>query len=86
MINADIEYYTQKYKELVNKTNMQEFHISQLEKHINIAKRLCERVGVVYEDIVIAKDTEYDEIIADIDITKDVDENDCYHLMNFLFS
>lgn len=84
LINADREYYTQKYKELVNHINMQEFHISQLEKHINIAKRLCERVGIVYDDIIIAKDTEYDEIIADVDVTKDVYMNKCYRLMYFL--
>jgi hypothetical protein len=84
LINADREYYTKKYNELVNNINMQEFHISQLEKHINIAKKLCERVGVVFDDIIIAKDTPYDEIIAETDITKDVNINKCYSLLYFL--
>lgn len=84
LLNCDIEYYKEKYNELVNDINMQEFHICQLEKHINIAKRLCERVDVSFEDIVIDKNNEYDEIIANIDVTKDVCQNSCYHLTHFL--
>jgi len=86
ILNSDINYYTQKRQELANNVNKYEFHISQLEKHINIAKRLCERVSVNYDEIVIADDCEYDEIIADIDIEKDVYSNDCYNLMHFLLN
>lgn len=85
ILNSDIEYYKKQYDKLLNLISKYEFHISQLEKHINIAKRLCLRVGVKFFDIVVANDTKFDEKNVEVDINKDVYENDCYSVMRFLF-
>jgi len=86
LLNSDIEYYDKKYNELFNTISKYEFHIAQIEKHINIAKRLCSRIGVDFDKIIIANDTVNDEIIADVDIDKDVYNNECYDVMHFLFN
>jgi len=86
LLNSDIEYYEKKYKELFNSISKYEFHIAQVEKHINIAKRLCDRIGIEFDKIIIANDTVHDEIVADVDINKDVYDNECYDIMHFLFS
>lgn len=86
ILNSDITYYTNKYNELVNITNKYEFHVAQLEKHINIAKRLCDRIAVNFDEIIIANDSSYDEIISDVDIEKDVYNNECYDLMYYLLN
>lgn len=85
ILNSDIDYYRFQYDKLLNMISKYEFHISQLEKHINIAQRLCARAGVKFYDIVIAEDTKMDEKNVDIDVNKDVYENDCYSIMHFLF-
>lgn len=85
ILNSDIEYYKKQYDKLLNLISKYEFHISQLEKHIAIAKRLCLRVGIKFQDIVVANDTKYDEKNVEIDINKDVYHNDCYSIIQFLF-
>ena len=85
ILNSDIEYYKKQYNKLLNQIGKYEFHISQLEKHINTAKRLCLRVGVKFHDIVIADDTIWDQKNVDVDINKGVYENDCYSVTHFLF-
>jgi len=86
LLNSDIEYYDKKYTELFNEISKHEFHITQIEKHINIAKKLCNRIGIDFDQIIIPDDTKHDEIIADIDINKDVYSNECYDIMHFLFN
>jgi len=86
LLNSDIEYYDKKYTELFNEISKHEFHITQIEKHINIAKKLCNRIGIDFDQIIIADDTKHDEIIDDIDINKDVYSNECYDIMHFLFN
>jgi len=81
-----LEYYDKKYTELFNEISKHEFHITQIEKHINIAKKLCNRIGIDFDQIIIADDNKYDEIIDDIDINKDVYSNECYDIMHFLFN
>lgn len=85
ILNSDMDYYKTKYDNLLNKISKYEFHISQVEKHINIAQRLCARVGVKFYEIIIAEDSMLDEKNVDVDINKDVYENDCYSIMHFLF-
>jgi len=84
LLNSDIEYYEGKYKELFNEISKYEFHIAQIEKHINIAKKLCERIGVNFDRIIIDEDMKTDEMVADININKDVYGNECYDIMHFL--
>ena len=85
LLNSDIEYYKERYEELLNDIGKYEFHIAQVEKHINIAKRLCDRIGVNFDEIIIANDLEYDEKNVDVDVDKDVYSNECYDIMHFLF-
>lgn len=85
ILNSDIEYYSKKYNKLLHLVSKYEFHLAQVEKHINIAKRLCERIGVDFNNIVMANDSKWDEKNIDVNINKDVYENDCYSIMHFLF-
>lgn len=85
LLNSDIEYYKERYEELLNDIGKYEFHIAQVEKHINIAKRLCDRIGVNFDEIIIANDLKYDEKNIDVDVDKDVYSNECYDIMHFLF-
>ncbi len=85
ILNGDIEYYKDEYSKLLNQISKYEFHISQLEKHIEIAKRLCSRAGINFDDIVIADDSLWDEKNVDVDVDKDVYQNPCYSITRFLF-
>ena len=85
ILNSDIDYYKEQYNKILNLISKYEFHIAQMEKHIQIVQRLCARAGVKFHDIVIANDTMYDEKNVDVDIDKDVYENECYSIMHFLF-
>ncbi len=85
VLNSDIEYYKEVYSKLLSQVSKFEFHLAQLDKHLEIAKRLCVRAGINYNDILVANDSIWDEKNIDVDIDKDVYQNACYSITRFLF-